>query len=142
MRKVLSRLNTVSGMKGSLVVTPDGLPIAVDLPTGVDRETMAGISASIATLLSDWAHQAGAGAMSVGMLDARNMRLFVSPITWGYLIGLAEKHCTIGEARTEMRAATAALNAVCATLTRAVQDEESAHPDGPATGSQKSNTWR
>lgn len=142
MREILSRLNAVSGMKGSLVVTPDGLPIAVDLPTGVDRETMAGISASIATLLNDWAHQAGAGAMSVGMLDAKNMRLFVSPITWGYLIGLAEKRCTLGEARTEMRAATAALNTVCATLTRAVQEEESTNPDGPVTKPRQSNAWR
>jgi predicted regulator of Ras-like GTPase activity (Roadblock/LC7/MglB family) len=137
MHEILRRLNSVTGMRGSLVVTPDGLPIAVDLPAGMDCETTSGLTASTAKLLGDWAQQAGAGLLSLGMIEARDVRLFVSSIAWGYLIGVAEKHCPIGEARAEMRHATTGLNSICSRLAHAVEEEEAAQATPTAKLSKK-----
>jgi hypothetical protein len=50
----------------------------------------------------------------------------VASIAWGYLIGVAAKHCPIGEARSAMHAARTRVNAICAELVHAVDEEESA----------------
>jgi len=124
MRNILRRLNSVSGMRGSLVVTPDGLPIAVDLPSDMPVEAAAGLSASIGKMLADWSDTTGAGAMKIGMIEAQQARLFVSHINWGYLVAIAEKHCPLGEARIEMRTATTQINDVCQQLKQSLQEEE------------------
>ena len=124
MHEVLQRLNRIEGIKGSLVVTPDGLPIAVDLPADYDPETAAGLGAAMGKMVTDWAGSAGAGKISVGMIEAKFARLFVSAITWGFVIAVAEKQCALGEARLEMRAAASKLDEICARLSRSMDEEE------------------
>jgi len=124
MREVLRQLNAINGMRGSLVVTPDGLPIVEDLPAELDVETTAGLGACMGKMLSDWAGEMGAGNIAVGMIEARAARLFVSVILWGFLVAVAEKRCPLGEARLEMRAAAARLNEICQRLTRSMEEEE------------------
>jgi len=124
MREVLQRLNLVQGMKGSLVVTPDGLPIAAELPDNLDRETAAGLAGIIGRMLSDWAGEVKAGKISIGLLEAKNARLFFAPIAWGYLVAIAEKQCPLGEMRLELKVAVGNLNEVCARLATSLQQEE------------------
>jgi predicted regulator of Ras-like GTPase activity (Roadblock/LC7/MglB family) len=124
MREVLQNLNAVSGMKGSLVVAPDGLPIALNLPSEIDAETVAGLGACMGEMLADWAGEINAGGISVCMLEAEGARFFISAISWGYLVAVAEKRCPLGEARLEMRAAAAKLNEICERLSRSMQTEE------------------
>jgi predicted regulator of Ras-like GTPase activity (Roadblock/LC7/MglB family) len=124
MREVLQRLNLLSGMKGSLVVTPDGLPIAAELLEDMDRETAAGLSAFIGRMLNDWAGEVQAGKISIGLMEAKEARLFFAPVDWGYLVAITEKHCPLGEMRLEMKVAVAGLNEVCARLATSLQKEE------------------
>jgi len=125
MREVLQRLNAVNGMKGSLVVTPDGLPIATDLPAALEIEATAGLGACMGKMITGWAGQTGMKEVALGMLETGKSRLFVSAITWGFLVAVAEKRCPLGEARLEMRNAAARLNEICAGLASSVQEEES-----------------
>ncbi len=124
MREVLRRLNGMSGMRGSLVVSPDGLPIASDLPANLEMETTAGLAACMGKMLTDWASKMGAGKMAVGMMDTKAARLFVSAISWGFLVGVADKRCPLGEARLEMRSAAARLNDICKQLSESVESSE------------------
>ncbi|NIM06649.1 MAG: hypothetical protein GTO55_09375, partial [Armatimonadetes bacterium] len=78
MREVLQRINSINGMKGSLVVTPDGLPIASDLPPGLDAETAAGLGACMGKMIADWAGEMDMSNMALGMMETKEARLFIS----------------------------------------------------------------
>jgi predicted regulator of Ras-like GTPase activity (Roadblock/LC7/MglB family) len=127
MRSVLKRLNAVNGMLGSLVVTPDGLPIVMDMPAEFDIEATAGVTAALGKMLAQWSEQSSAGIMRVGMLETPTTRYFITAIGWGYLVGVAERSCPMGEARVEMRRAAVQLDEICARLTEAVHEEEITH---------------
>jgi predicted regulator of Ras-like GTPase activity (Roadblock/LC7/MglB family) len=124
MREVLQRLNMVQGLKGSLVVTPDGLPIAAELPASWDKETAAGLGGIIGRMLSEWTEEVKAGKVTLGLLEAKDARLFFAPVAWGYLVAITEKQCPLGEMRLEMKVATDNLNEVCARLATFLQKEE------------------
>lgn len=124
MREVLRRLNNLSGMRGSLVATPDGLPIASDLPSNMEVEETAGLGACMGRLLCDFAGEIGMRDINLGVLESNAARLFISRITWGFLIAVADKQCPLGEARIEMRQAAGRLNDICAQLSSYLQEEQ------------------
>lgn len=49
MRDVLKNLNTAAGVKGSLVVTPDGIVVASELSTELDEDTTAALAGNVVT---------------------------------------------------------------------------------------------
>ena len=49
MRDVLKELNTTPGVKGSLVVTPDGIVVASELSTELDEDTTAALAGNVVT---------------------------------------------------------------------------------------------
>lgn len=49
MREVLKDLNTAPGVKGSLVVTPDGIVAASELSTELDEDTTAALVGNVVT---------------------------------------------------------------------------------------------
>lgn len=124
MREILRRLNGVHGIRGSLVVTPDGLPIATELP-GLEAEATAGLGACMGKMITEWAEGIDASRVVFGMMDSKDARLFISPIVWGFLVAVADKSCPLGEARLEVRMAAERLNEICQKLSRHIEEEES-----------------
>ncbi len=49
MREVLKKLNTNPGVKGSLVLTPDGIVVASELSTDLDEDTTAALVGNVVT---------------------------------------------------------------------------------------------
>ncbi len=49
MREVLKELNTLPGIKGSLVVTPDGIVVASELSSELDEDTTAALVGNVVT---------------------------------------------------------------------------------------------
>jgi predicted regulator of Ras-like GTPase activity (Roadblock/LC7/MglB family) len=49
MREVLRRLNATAGVKGSLVLTPDGIVVISDLSPELDGETTAALVGNVVT---------------------------------------------------------------------------------------------
>lgn len=49
MREVLKKLNTTPGVKGSLVVTPDGIVVASEISTELDEDTTAALAGNVVT---------------------------------------------------------------------------------------------
>jgi predicted regulator of Ras-like GTPase activity (Roadblock/LC7/MglB family) len=128
MREVLQRLNAVGGIRGSLMVSPDGLPIALDLP-GFDVETFAGLGAHMGRMFAEWAREMGMDGIALGMMETENARLLIAPTAWGFLVAVAEKRCPLGEARLQMRSAAERLNEICAGLASALQEEQARGDD-------------
>ena len=49
MREVLKKLNTVAGVKGSLVVTPDGIVVTAELSAELDEDVTAALVGNVVT---------------------------------------------------------------------------------------------
>ncbi len=49
MREVLKELNTLPGIKGSLVVTPDGIVVTSELSNELDEDTTAALVGNVVT---------------------------------------------------------------------------------------------
>lgn len=49
MREVLKKLNTTPGIKGSLVLTPDGIVVASELSSELDEDTTAALVGNVVT---------------------------------------------------------------------------------------------
>ena len=128
MREALKNLNATPGMRGALLVSPDGLPIAVDLPDDMELEATAGLSAVICKMVEEWASLLTKEDMILGMLESQDARLFISAIDWGFVVAIAAKSCPLGEARLSLRTASARLNEICRELAQNLQEEESRAP--------------
>lgn len=51
MRDILEQINRINGVRGSLLVGPDGLPVVTNLPTGEDGNRLAARAATISHTL-------------------------------------------------------------------------------------------
>ena len=49
MHEVLKNLNSIPGIKGSLVLTPDGIVVAAELSSELDEDTTAALVGNVAT---------------------------------------------------------------------------------------------
>ena len=49
MREVLKKLNSIPGIKGSLVVTTDGIVVASELTSELDEDTTAALAGNVVT---------------------------------------------------------------------------------------------
>ena len=51
MRDILEQINRINGVRGSLVVGPDGLPVVSSLPTGEDANRLAARASTVSQAL-------------------------------------------------------------------------------------------
>jgi len=91
MKKILAELNQEVGVRGSMVVTPDGIVVASDLGVGLQEDLVAAIASSaiqsIKRALADLGHE---GLQQMIINSAHGKLVFVD-IGVGYLVVVLDK---------------------------------------------------
>ncbi|MHC4884619.1 MAG: roadblock/LC7 domain-containing protein [Planctomycetota bacterium] len=64
MRDILEQINRINGVRGSLVVGPDGLPVVTNLPTGEDANRLAARAATVSQTLKGTTEKLSLGSMN------------------------------------------------------------------------------
>lgn len=105
MKEALVELNKLRGVRGSLLVAPDGMVVTSALAEGLQEDVVGAMAASVATTALRCLERMGIGRLSQALLDATNGKLFLCDAGVGYLVTLADPDVNTGLIRVEMRAA-------------------------------------
>jgi predicted regulator of Ras-like GTPase activity (Roadblock/LC7/MglB family) len=85
-REVLGDLGGLAGVRGGLIVTPDGLVVTADLPPRIPAEALAALAATLGRELEVGAHELGRGAFKTAFFSADDGTVFVGGSPIGFLI--------------------------------------------------------
>jgi len=102
LREVLAGLSGVPAVRGGLLVTPDGLIIASDLPARDQVEALAALGAALGRELELGAARLGRGAFRMALFFADRGLLFVGSSRIGFLILLGEKGVDVASVRVAL----------------------------------------
>jgi predicted regulator of Ras-like GTPase activity (Roadblock/LC7/MglB family) len=89
-REILGDLRRLDGVRGGLIVTPDGLVITADLPPSVAAEPLAALAATLGRELETGADELGRGRFRTAHFGAEDGVLFVGGSPVGFLILVAD----------------------------------------------------
>lgn len=99
---ILKQLNATEGVKGSLIITPDGMPVASLLEGGQDEETLAAISSSIYLSITKSIEKLDLGEAVRYLLCTEFGRVFVIGLGKMILIVLAAQNIHIARINVAM----------------------------------------
>lgn len=105
MQEVLSGLNRLSGVRGSMFVTRDGMVAASDVGTDIDPDRIAAMAATLAARTNDCIQRTNRGRLVQAVLDATDGKVFMSEAEKGILVLIADSDVNVGLVRLEMRSA-------------------------------------
>ena len=88
-REVLGELGRLAGVRGGLIVTPDGLVVTADLPPRIPAEALAALAATLGRELEVGTQQLGRGAFKTAFFSADYGTLFMGESPIGFLILVA-----------------------------------------------------
>ena len=94
---ILDQLNSTEGVKGSLIITPDGMPVTSQLPENQDEEALAAVSSSIYLAISKSMEKLNTGGVIRYALCAEFGRTFLVDLGKMILIVLAEKEIKLAK---------------------------------------------
>ena len=101
----MTDLNRVSGVRGTMFITRDGMVVVADVDAGVDSERIAAMAATLAARTNDCLGKTDRGRLVQAMLEATGGKVFISDAENGILVAIADEDVNIGLVRLEMRAA-------------------------------------
>ncbi len=90
MKEVLRALNTVAGIKGSMVVTLDGIVAAAELGKGLNEETVAAISSRFLMATQEHANTLGLKDFSRLILEGTHGKIVLVPAGKAFLVVIAD----------------------------------------------------
>jgi predicted regulator of Ras-like GTPase activity (Roadblock/LC7/MglB family) len=90
MKEILKSLNSVAGVKGSMVVTLDGIVIAADFRGSLDEETVAAVSASFLKAAQEHAQKIGFKQFSRLVLEGTHGKVVLVPTGVAFLVVIAD----------------------------------------------------
>lgn len=99
---ILKRLNKTEGIKGSFVITPDGMPVASELDENQNEETLAAISSSIYLAINKSMDKLDLGEVTRYVLCTEFGRIFIIGLGQMILVVLAEKEIKIPRVNVEI----------------------------------------
>lgn len=88
MKKILEALNDTAGLLGSMVMTPDGMPVASSLRPDVEGEAMAALVSSLILAV-------GRGASGFGFSDGLNACYLNSTLGRVILVNLENAYLVV-----------------------------------------------
>ncbi|MBI5186537.1 MAG: roadblock/LC7 domain-containing protein [Nitrospinae bacterium] len=94
---ILKQLNATEGIKGSLIITPDGMPVASLLEGGQDMDTVAAISSSIYLSITKSMEKLAIGDVNRYLLCTEFARFFIIGLGKMILIVLAAHNIQIAK---------------------------------------------
>jgi len=92
---ILQKLNATEGVKGSLLITPDGMPVSSMVGDDQDAETLAAVTSSIYLAISRSMEQLDAGEFTRYLLYTEFGRVFIIGLGNVILIVLAAREIHI-----------------------------------------------
>ena len=105
MRDILTGLNEVVGVRGSLIVTHDGMVVAAELTGSLEQDTVAAITTMVIKKTIQALGAAGFGAFGRYDLQASHGRMTFVDAGIAYLVVVTERNIDIGPAELEIRSA-------------------------------------
>lgn len=91
LKDIIASLSKVSGIRGGLLVTPDGLVITADLPPRSQVEALAALGATLGRELELGTARLGRGAFRMALFATDSGTLFVGGSRVGFLILLGDR---------------------------------------------------
>lgn len=86
MKGLLSRLRTISGVDGAALISRDGLPVVVDLPSTFDRETFSAMLAATVGAAETAMIEAGRGVPDRIILENKGTRIMAMGVSDQFLL--------------------------------------------------------
>jgi len=112
----LTVLVATPGVCGGVVATDDGLPLAVRLQAGHDREALSAAAAVLGRLAAMVIATLDRGELELGVLEGEKLRLMVRPLSLGFLLVLTEPEANLGLIAREIARAAEALEQAAAAV--------------------------
>src|SRR5258705_6076203 len=104
-RQVRDMVQTVArlyGVKGALIVAPDGFVIAAEVGDGVAVESLAALAATLGRDLEVGASRLGRGAFQTALFSADDGTLFLATSPIGFVVALAEPQANLQSVRAAL----------------------------------------
>jgi predicted regulator of Ras-like GTPase activity (Roadblock/LC7/MglB family) len=105
MRELLSELNETAGIRGSMIVTRDGMIVASLLGKGLDEEKVAAMVSSLVVSTLKLMAARDLGDFTRLTLNATHGKLIFTDTGAAYLVVVLEKDIDLGPAAIEIRSA-------------------------------------
>ncbi len=105
MKDVLHELNGHVGVKGGLVVTPDGMVVASEFSPDLDAETTAALVSGLITGLRGVLRISSAAPLQRMLLTATRGRIAIESIGNAFLVVLTDQHLNLDRTLLEIRSA-------------------------------------
>jgi predicted regulator of Ras-like GTPase activity (Roadblock/LC7/MglB family) len=110
-RDIVQSVARWAGVRGALIVAPDGFIIAADVPSGVAVESLAALAATLGRDLEVGASRVGGGAFQTALFSADDGTLFLATSPIGFVVALAEPQANLPSVREALAEAVALLEA-------------------------------
>jgi len=105
MREILGGLNEVVGVRGSMVVTNDGMVVAADLSPELEEDALAAIATAVIRNSAVALREAGFETFVRYDLCASHGRMIFVDAGMAYLVTVMDKSIDIGPAELEIQSA-------------------------------------
>jgi uncharacterized protein len=105
MREILDGLNEVVGVRGSMVVTHDGMVVAAKLSGDLEQDLLAAIATTVIRKTLQALNTADFGAFSRYDLQASHGRMIFVDTGIAHLVVVTERNIDIGPASLEIESA-------------------------------------
>jgi predicted regulator of Ras-like GTPase activity (Roadblock/LC7/MglB family) len=118
-RDVVQGLARVAGVRGALLVAPDGFVVASEVPASVAIEPVAALAATLGRDLEVGATRLGRGAFQTALFSADDGTLFLAASRIGFVVALAEPQANVQAIRGGLEEAVSAIDSSWAPSTPA-----------------------
>src|SRR5690606_2039751 len=102
MLTILERINQIKGVKGSSIMSPDGIEIVSHFRTPVPSAFISDLIVSAEQVANKIVSKAQTGALMQTMIEATEGKFFVQVVELGYLVVLADSQANTGLIRVEI----------------------------------------
>jgi len=110
MERILSELNRVPGIHGTLIVGKDGIVILSDISDEIDEEEVSALAGSLILSAEKISRKLGQGELKTITVETNKSKWFIQHINIGFLVAVADADSNLGLLRVELRDAAVKLN--------------------------------
>ena len=101
-KEAVADLSRLEHVRGSLMVTPDGLVITADLPAGSPLEPLAALGATLGRELELGAERLGRGKFKTALFSGDDGTIFVGGTSLGFVLLLADPKADVSSVRSAL----------------------------------------
>ncbi|HTO11339.1 MAG TPA: roadblock/LC7 domain-containing protein [Candidatus Binatia bacterium] len=110
-RDIVQTVARLHGVKGALIVAPDGFVIAAEVSGSVAVESLAALAATLGRDLEVGANRLGRGAFQTALFSADDGTLFLATSPIGFVVALAEPQANLQSVRGALAEAVGLIEA-------------------------------